>query len=102
VTDITVNENGSVVRVSTYGRGVWEVHPHGQPSTAAALGDWDNNKVIDFFDLAPLAGRMGTAANAGAPLSPSIDYDNTLDLTNDSKIDESDLTAQLAKFGSTP
>jgi hypothetical protein len=102
VTDITISSNGSVVRVSTYGRGVWEIHPHGAPSTAAALGDWDNNKVIDFFDMAPLAGRLGTAANAGAPLSPSIDYDNTLDITNDSKLDESDLAAQLAKFGSTP
>jgi hypothetical protein len=102
VTDITIASNGSVVRASTYGRGVWELHPHGEPSTAAALGDWDNNQVIDFFDLAPLAGRLGTAAGSGPGLSPSIDYDNTLDLTNDQTLDEADLTAQLAKFGSTP
>ncbi|HEY5628784.1 MAG TPA: hypothetical protein VIR16_04665, partial [Candidatus Limnocylindrales bacterium] len=52
VTDISVSQNGGLLRVSTYGRGVWEVYPHSEAAAAPGNGDWDRSGVIDFLDLA--------------------------------------------------
>jgi hypothetical protein len=103
VTDLQIANNGSVVRVSTYGRGVWEVYPNSEPAVAAGTGDFDRGKVIDFFDLSSLTARMGSDPDA----TTNLVYDASVDLntaipTGKTKttIDEADLTALLAKFGS--
>jgi hypothetical protein len=52
VTDIAINADGSAIRVSTFGRGFWEIYPNnGAPLGVAGTGDVDHNGVIDGFDL---------------------------------------------------
>jgi hypothetical protein len=103
VTDISSSINGSLLRVSTYGRGLWELYPHSEAATAAGTGDWDGNGVIDFFDVAAVASRLGTQAGAATTTPPTPKYDSTIDLTgNATQIEDADLAAVLAKFGSTP
>jgi hypothetical protein len=89
--------------VSTYGRGVWEVYPNSEPAVAAGTGDFDRGKVIDFFDLSSLTARMGSDPDA----TTNLVYDASVDLSTaiptgktKTTIDEADLTALLAKFGS--
>ncbi|HEX5753980.1 MAG TPA: hypothetical protein VFZ09_47790 [Archangium sp.] len=97
--DLTIASNGSLLRVATYGRGIWEVHPKSEANATPGNGDWDGNGVVDYFDLAAMAGRLGTT-----PATPThLRYDNTLDLTSSpTTIEEADLSALLGKFGSTP
>ncbi|HVE86833.1 MAG TPA: hypothetical protein VND93_28450 [Myxococcales bacterium] len=106
VDDLQISSNGALVRVATYGRGIWEIRPHGEAATAASLGDWDGNGVIDYFDLAGLTVRMGATPDmTHDPWDPQYDYDNAFDLVpggTPTALDEADLTALLAKFGSTP
>jgi hypothetical protein len=99
VYDLTLSNNGSLLRIATYGRGVWEIHPHSEAAPAPANGDWDGNGVIDYFDMAPMAGRLGSTPAT----SSNLRYDSTLDLTGDSTtIEEADLSSLVGKFGSTP
>jgi hypothetical protein len=110
VWDINFANNGSLIRVATYGRGVWEIYPNSEPATVAATGDFDKNGVIDFFDMASLAARMGTSPNSPAPgFIGDVLYDNLVDLDitipagkTATTIDESDLAALVAKFGRAP
>jgi hypothetical protein len=105
VTDIYVARNSSLIRISTLGRGVWEIYP---TDTAAkgvnGDGDFDRNQQIDWRDLGALASRLGTTpATAVWPT-----YNWTLDMTPGStnppvsKIDEADLAALLNVFGGHP
>ncbi|MCY1077208.1 hypothetical protein [Archangium lansingense] len=99
VYDLSIASNGSLLRVATYGRGVWEVHPKSEPSANPGSGDWDGNGIVDYFDLAAMAGRLGTTPAT----TTNLRYDSTLDLTsNPTTIEEADLSALLGKFGSTP
>lgn len=100
VSDLFVAKNGGLLRIGTYGRGLWEIFPAAtDPHGVVGDGDFDRNLQIDFLDLGALASRLGTSpATSAQPL-----YDWNLDLTGTvNAIDESDLTALLAKFGSTP
>jgi len=98
VYDIRISNNGSLVRVATYGRGIWEIYPNSEPPVANGTGDFNRTKVIDFFNMASLAARMGTTPAAiGSPA-----YDSSVDLNGSSTIDDADLSALVAKFGSTP
>jgi hypothetical protein len=100
VTDLFIAKNSSLLRVSTYGRGLWEIYPNADAGRGVAGdGDWDHNGYIDFFDLAALATRLGTTpATTAAPY-----YDWNSDLIGEANaIDESDLTALLPKVGSHP
>jgi len=100
VTDIFISRNGSMLRVSTFGRGIWEIQPNASVARGVAgSGDWDRNLAIDGFDLGALASRLGTSpATATAPF-----YDWNLDLAGtQNALDEADLTALLAKFGDHP
>ena len=103
ITDIRISNNGSLVRVSTYGRGVWEIYPNSDPPVTAGTGDFNRSKVIDFFNMASLAARMGSTP--GATPTPAntnnLAYDSAVDLDNNSIIDDLDLAALTAKFGST-
>ncbi|MBF5041222.1 hypothetical protein FGE12_02405 [Aggregicoccus sp. 17bor-14] len=105
--DVVISSNGGLVRVATYGRGIWEIHPESEPASAPSTGDWDGNGVIDYFDLQAMATRLGTTPatgpSAGLAFSNSLFYSNTLDLTGSpTTIEEADLSALVAKFGSTP
>lgn len=97
VSDLFISKNGGMLRAGTYGRGLWEIfpgasNPHGVPGD----GDFDRNLAIDFLDLGALSSRLGTTPS-------SASYDWNLDLTGTvNAIDESDLSALLAKFGSRP
>jgi hypothetical protein len=103
ITDISVSWNGSLLRVSTYGRGLWEIYPHSEASAAPGNGDWDRNGVVDFLDLAALASRLGTSAGAPTRVPPSPRYDSALDLTGvATQIEDADLSALLGKIGSAP
>src|SRR5262249_12637714 len=67
VTDISIARNGGLIRVSTYGRGLWEIYPHSEAAAAPGNGDWDQSGLLDFQDgLAP-APRIG-----GTPPPPSF------------------------------
>jgi hypothetical protein len=98
VTDIRISRNGSLVRISTYGRGIWEIYPNSEPPAAAGTGDFDRNQVIDFFDVASLAARMGSTPTT----TNNLVYDSLTDLNGSGSLDEADLGLLLAKFGSTP
>jgi len=107
ITDVYISKNGSDVRASTFGRGMWEIHVGSEATQIAGSGDYDRNGVIDWFDLSALATRMGVAPLGNPPLSnpPTAPwYDSNVDLggANPALIQEDDLTALLAKFGSTP
>ena len=98
VTDMSFARNGSLLRVATYGRGIWEIYPHQRAATTAGSGDWDLNGAIDFIDLAAAASRLGkTSASTAQP-----GYDYNLDTDASDSLDDADLTALLAKYGSTP
>lgn len=100
ITEIRIARNSGVMRVATYGRGLWEIYPN---KTAGAGvrgdGDWDRNLVIDFLDLGATASRLGgTPETATEPY-----YDWHLDATGTSNtLDEADLTSLVGKFGSHP
>ena len=98
VTDIQISTNASAVRVSTYGRGVWEIYPNSESAVANGNGDFDRNKVIDFFDVASFAARMGSTPSA----TNNLVYDSLIDLNGSASLDETNLGLLLAKFGSTP
>lgn len=99
VTDLNIARNSSVLRVSTYGRGLWEIYPTSEAALATGNGDWDFNGQIDFADVLAMSARLGTTpATATLPR-----YDSSLDLTsNPTTLDEADLSGLLLKFGSTP
>ena len=91
------------MRVSTYGRGVWEIYPNSEPALAAGSGDFDRNKVVDYFDLSSLTARMGSDPDVTTNLvyDSSVDLDTTIPSgKTKTTIDETDLAALVAKFGS--
>jgi hypothetical protein len=99
VTDLTIARNGSLIRVATYGRGIWEIHPHNEMVAQSGDGDWDQNGIIDFRDVAALATRLGSTP--GGVQNPEYDWTVDLGGTPDS-LDDDDLTALVAKLGGTP
>ena len=104
ITDIYISKNGSVVRASSFGRGMWEIHVKSEATQVAGSGDYDRNGVIDWFDLSALAARMGVAplTNPAFPSAPWYDTNVDLGGANPALIQEDDLAALLLKFGSTP
>jgi hypothetical protein len=98
VTQICVTPSTGSLKVSTYGRGFWQVDQHaaGIEAGAKGRGDLDYNQRLDAFDLLDLVAAMG-ATNA------SDTYRQEADLVGGtSAIDDADLGAFLARFGGTP
>jgi hypothetical protein len=98
VTDIAINADGSAIRVSTFGRGFWEIYPGTSAPGSAGSGDMDGSGVIDGFDLVRLAAiefSDRTAANDAT-------YNYVGDLMFDDKILDNDISALIAKLGGTP
>jgi hypothetical protein len=100
VQDLFISQNGSLLRVAMYGRGVWEIYPHSE-ANGIGLGDFDRNGVIDFQDISNLANRFTTSsASTELPI-----YDTQVNLTEAggaAQIDDNDLTSLLAKIGGAP
>jgi hypothetical protein len=100
VTDIFVSRTGAFLRVATYGRGLWEIHPAATAEKGVnGSGDFDRNFQIDFQDVLSTANRMGTSpATVAEPL-----YDWNQDLTGSvNAIDDSDLAQLLSRYGGRP
>ncbi len=101
VSEIRIAKNSGLMRVGTYGRGLWEIYPNANAAPGVrGDGDWDRNLAIDFLDLGAMAARLGdTPATATQPY-----YDWHLDVvgTAANSIAEDDLSALVAKFGSNP
>ena len=97
VTDLAVNFDGSAVRVATFGRGFWEIHP--DPTAPAGVlgnGDFDYSQIVDGFDLVREAAAFETDTT-------SADYNAIGNLTGTTNvIDAADLTALIAKLGDRP
>ncbi|HEY1586366.1 MAG TPA: hypothetical protein VGH63_11810, partial [Polyangia bacterium] len=100
VSEIRIAKNSGLMRVGTFGRGLWEIYPNANAAPGVrGDGDWDRNLAIDFLDLGAMAARLGaTPATAAQPY-----YDWHLDVTGTvNSIAEDDLTALVGKFGSHP
>jgi hypothetical protein len=101
VSEMRIAKNSGLMRVGTFGRGLWEIYPNATAATGVrGDGDWDRNLAIDFLDLGAMASRLGdTPATAAQPY-----YDWHLDVvgTAANSIAEDDLTALVGKFGSHP
>lgn len=100
VTDLFVGRTGGLLRVASYGRGLWEIYPSATAEHGVAGdGDFDRDQVIDYFDVGALAARIGT--DPSQTVQPV--YDWNLDLTGAvNAVDEEDLAALLAKIGGRP
>lgn len=100
IVEIRIAKNSGLMRVGTYGRGLWEIYPNATAvSGVRGDGDWDRNLAIDFLDLGATASRLGaTPATTTQPY-----YDWHLDQSGaPNSIGDEDLTAVLGKFGSHP
>ena len=98
VTQICITPSTGSVRVSTYGRGFWEVDQHaaGIEAGAKGRGDLDFNQRLDAFDLLDLVAAMGKTNASDA-------YRQEADLAGStSAIDDADLSAFLSRFGGSP
>ena len=100
VTDMFISRTGAMMRVSTYGRGLWELYPSATAEHGVSgNGDWDRDQQLDFVDLAAAASRLGTSpATTARPY-----YDWNTDLTGTvNGTDAADLTELLNRMGGRP
>jgi hypothetical protein len=100
VTDMFISRTGSMMRVSTFGRGLWEIYPSATAEKGVSgNGDWDRNQQLDFVDLAATASRLGTSpATTAQPY-----YDWNTDVTGTvNGTDSDDLTELLNRIGGRP
>ena len=96
VTDIAINADSSAIRVSTFGRGFWEIYPSlGAPTGVQGSGDLDLSGVVDGFDLVREAAIEFSDRT-------SADFNPAGDVTFNNVIDESDLAALISKLGGLP
>jgi hypothetical protein len=100
VTDMFLSRNSDLLRISTFGRGIWEVNPAAAaPRGVAGDGDVDHNGQIDAVDLAAMAARLGSSpSTSGAP--GYLWYSDVTGATP--SIDDADLSALLGKLGGRP
>jgi hypothetical protein len=109
VTDLYIAKNNDFLRISTYGRGLWEVYPSADaPRGVSGNGDYDLNQQIDWIDVAALASRIGTTpGTTAAPryneicdiVSPPVELNGP---SPTASIKDSDLSAILSTFARQP
>jgi photosystem II stability/assembly factor-like uncharacterized protein len=100
VTDMFVGRTGGLLRVSTYGRGMWEIYPSATAERGVAgNGDYDRNGQVDFVDLLATANRLGTTPATQA--QPYYDWNQDLVGTVNA-VDDADLTQLLNRYGGRP
>jgi hypothetical protein len=103
VSDMFVSRNSSLVRVATYGRGVWEIYPSsGAEHGVNGNGDFDLNGVLDWADLGAMASRVGTDPTTTVWPTYSWIDDMVTGSPAVSAIRDDDLNAFLAAFGGHP
>jgi hypothetical protein len=96
VTDVAVNADDSAIRVSTFGRGFWEIYPSTSVTAGVAgNGDLDNSGIIDGFDLVREAAIEFSDRT-------TADFNAIGDLFFDNKINDQDLNLLIAKLGKLP
>jgi hypothetical protein len=97
VTDMSISLDGTLLRISTFGRGFWEIFTKaGTPAGVLGKGDFDHDQVIDGFDVLREAALLGKNTT-------NADYDPEGNLTGaTNEIDEADLAGLLAKIGGRP
>lgn len=104
VQDMYLAQNGSLIRVAMYGRGIWEIYPRSDGASGfVGKGDFDGNGVIDYRDVANLTNRLSATPDSVATEFPF--YDSEMNLTEAgaaTTITTDDLNAVLAKFGGAP
>jgi hypothetical protein len=105
VTDLSFAVNGSLLRIATYGRGVWEIYPSSQAwRGVSGDGDFDRNLVLDYRDLGALASRLGT--DPSTPGWPTYSWISDLApgaaTPPRAAIDDEDLNTFLTAFGGHP
>jgi photosystem II stability/assembly factor-like uncharacterized protein len=100
VTDMFVGRTGGLLRVSTFGRGMWEIYPSATAERGVAgNGDYDRNGQVDFVDLLATANRLGTSPATEA--QPYYDWNQDLVGTTNA-VDEQDLSKLLTRYGGRP
>ena len=100
VSDMFIGRTGAILRIATFGRGLWEIYPTATAERGVSgNGDWDRNLQIDHVDLGALAARLGT--DPSTTTLPLYDWNDDL-VGSVNAIDESDLSALLANFGNRP
>ena len=97
VTDIAIDADGSAMRISTFGRGFWEIYPRASaPAGVAGNGDLDRNQIIDAFDLVRESALLFADPT-------QADYDPVGNLVGAANvIDGSDVSALTGKLGGRP
>ena len=99
VTDICISPASSNMKISTYGRGFWQLNTDpagGAPAGARGRGDLNFDQRLDAFDLIDLAAQLGKT-NASADYRPEADLVGKVNL-----VDDADLTTFLSRFGGAP
>jgi len=100
VDDMVIGRTGALLRIATYGRGLWEIYPSATAEHGVnGNGDWDRNLQLDYVDLGAMASRLGT--NPSTSTVPLYDWNDDMTGTLNG-IDESDLSAFLSNFGNKP
>ena len=97
VTEISIALDASAIRVSTFGRGFWELYASGAAIAGVpGNGDFDHNQQLDGFDLVREAAVFGTTP-------ANDDYDQTGNLVGATNvIDSADLAALEGRLGARP
>ncbi|MFP2907071.1 hypothetical protein ACLESD_18890 [Pyxidicoccus sp. 3LFB2] len=100
VMDMFVGRTGGLLRVATFGRGMWEIYPSATAEKGVAgNGDYDRNGQVDFVDLLATANRLGTTPATEA--KPYYDWNQDLTGTTNA-VDEQDLTQLINRYGGRP
>jgi len=95
-----VGRTGGLLRVSTFGRGLWEIYPSATAERGVAgNGDYDRNGQLDFVDLLATANRLGTTPATES--KPYYDWNQDLVGTANA-VDDQDLTQLLTRYGGRP
>lgn len=100
VTDMFVGRTGGLLRISTFGRGMWEIYPSATAERGVAgNGDYDRNGQLDFVDLLSTANRLGTTPATEA--RPYYDWNQDVVGTVNA-VDDADLAQLLNRYGGRP
>ncbi|NMO14350.1 hypothetical protein HPC49_02575 [Pyxidicoccus fallax] len=100
VSDMFISRTGALMRVATYGRGLWELYPSATAEKGVSgNGDWNRDQQLDFVDLAAAASRLGSDPSTTA--LPHYDWNSDMTGTVNG-IDSADLSELLNRMGGRP
>ncbi|NMO21638.1 hypothetical protein HPC49_32940 [Pyxidicoccus fallax] len=100
VMDMFVGRTGGILRIATFGRGMWEIYPSATAERGVAgNGDFDRNGQVDFVDLLATANRVGTSPATQS--QPYYDWNQDLVGTVNT-VDDADLAQLLTRYGGRP